>query len=95
MKSGIYQIINNLTNKIYIGSSINILNRFAQHKRKLNNNKHNNKFQSDWNFYTECNFTFKVIEYTDNSNLLIREQFYLNSLLFANLNDKRFNVVIY
>lgn len=43
MKSGIYIIINEEVDKIYIGQSINIDKRWGEHKRNLTSNKHPNK----------------------------------------------------
>lgn len=39
---GIYKILNTANNKVYIGSSININNRWAKHKALLRHNKHEN-----------------------------------------------------
>ena len=80
--SGIYQIINTTNNKIYVGSSINIKQRFNDHKKLLRHNKHpNNHLQSSWLKYGESNFNFEIIEYVDNENLLIKEQFYIDLFL--------------
>ena len=40
IKSGIYKIENIINNKIYIGSSKNIIKRFNQHKYELRNYNH-------------------------------------------------------
>lgn len=40
MTSGVYQIINKINNKSYIGVTKNFYNRFAQHKSSLLKNKH-------------------------------------------------------
>ena len=42
MNSGIYCIKNLINNKIYVGSSVNIEQRFTEHKHGLNNNTHHN-----------------------------------------------------
>jgi group I intron endonuclease len=60
---GIYEIRNLINNKVYIGSSYNIKNRWSQHKQELNKNIHNNyHLQSAWNKYGKNNFSFKIIE---------------------------------
>jgi group I intron endonuclease len=60
---GIYKIRNIKNNKIYIGSSYNILNRWKQHKYQLNKNIHNNEhLQRAWNKYGKRNFEFIIIE---------------------------------
>lgn len=35
MKSGIYCIINNVNNKIYIGQALNLKKRFKEHKKNV------------------------------------------------------------
>jgi len=87
LKSGVYQIINTTNNKIYVGSSINLKQRFNDHKKLLRHNKHpNNHLQSSWNKYGENNFKFKIIEFVVNENLLIKEQFYID--LFSSYDRK-------
>lgn len=87
LTSGIYQIINTTNNKIYVGSSINLKQRFNDHKKLLRHNKHpNNHLQSSWIKYGETNFKFKIIEFINNDNLLTREQFHIN--LFSSYDNK-------
>jgi group I intron endonuclease len=72
---GIYVIICEPENKLYIGSSKNIKRRWSEHKRELNKGVHRNTFlQIDWDCYGDESFNFKVIEETD--NLIIRERFW-------------------
>lgn len=76
---GIYKITNILDNKVYIGSSNNILNRFAGHKMKLRKNCHeNNYLQNSWNKYGEENFKFDIIEECLKNLLEQREQYWVN-----------------
>ena len=85
--SGIYQIINTTNNKIYVGSSINLKQRFNDHKKLLRHNKHpNNHLQSSWIKYGEDKFNFEIIEFVINDNLLITEQFYID--LFSSYDNK-------
>jgi group I intron endonuclease len=91
MKTGVYKITNNKTKKIYIGSSINILRRWVEHKSELNKNTHkNDKLQKSWNKYGDENFTFTIIEECEKELLLIREQFYLDELLKSSDSDITF-----
>ena len=61
--TGIYKITNISNNKVYIGESMNIYERWKVHKEDLKNNKHHsNKLQRDWNNYGENNFTFEIIK---------------------------------
>jgi group I intron endonuclease len=60
---GVYQIKNKINNKIYIGSSFDIGERWLRHISKLKRNKHPNKYlQNSWNKYGEGNFEISVVE---------------------------------
>ena len=50
---GIYKITNIVNNKIYVGSAINISNRFKTHKRLLKNNIHFNSHLSGF-YFLKC-----------------------------------------
>lgn len=79
MKSGVYKITCLKNNKLYIGSSKNILNRWKTHKFFLKNNKHINKFlQNAWNKYGEVNFLFEILEVCEESFLLLKEQYWMD-----------------
>lgn len=81
-KSGIYKICVLPTNKFYIGSAHIFKRRFLVHKNNLKKNKHGNTIlQNAWNKYGEENFVFEIIEYCDKKNCLIREQYYIDTLL--------------
>ncbi|HEX8248979.1 MAG TPA: GIY-YIG nuclease family protein [Pyrinomonadaceae bacterium] len=79
-KSGIYQILNTKSGKLYIGSAVYLTRRFTEHKRQLNKQIHNNKFlQAAWNKYGAAAFGFQILEYVSDIDLLIeREQFWLD-----------------
>jgi group I intron endonuclease len=79
MKSGIYKITNVKNGKFYIGSAKDIGRRWWEHKNDLKKNKHiNPKLQHAWDFYGETNFEFIILENTDETVLVQREQFYLD-----------------
>jgi group I intron endonuclease len=81
MFSGIYKIINKKTNDFYIGSSKNIDKRIKRHFNDLLNNKHNNiHLQRVYNKYGKDIFIVEIIEKCNQEDLLIKEQFYLNTL---------------
>lgn len=88
-KSGIYQIKNLLTNKIYIGSSKDIGRRLQKHFSELRFNRHTNKrLQSDFNKFSIENFEWSVIEYTS-ENLIDKERNYQIEIGIESLyNDK-------
>ena len=83
--SGIYKFTNNINNKIYIGSSINLRKRFLTHLTLLRKNSHHSKsFQNSWNKFGEDVFSYEIMEFVENlDELLIKEQYYLDNILFA------------
>ena len=61
--SGIYKIENKVNGKKYIGSSIDIIDRWSRHKNKLNSQNHyNDHLQNAWNKYGAENFFFTILE---------------------------------
>lgn len=78
--SGIYQILNLITGLIYIGSAVNLYDRFYLHIHHLRYNKHPNKhLQSSWNKHGEATFEFKVVEYVwYREKLIEREQVWID-----------------
>lgn len=76
---GIYFIQNKINNHIYIGSSLNIKQRFSNHKSTLRHNRHKNQhLQNAWNKYGEENFEFIIEQHLSNiESLLIRENKYI------------------
>ncbi len=80
--SGIYVIRNKINNKIYIGSAVNLQNRFWIHFSKLRANNHVNKhLQASFNKNGENSFTFNLLELVEDKDQLInREQHYIDTL---------------
>jgi len=77
--SGIYQIINIVTCKKYIGSAIDIDVRWKNHKKSCRSRIHENSyFQNAWNKYGEQSFQFQVLEKCEKEKLLEREQYWLD-----------------
>jgi len=78
--SGVYQVVNIANDKRYIGSSVNLKNRWAHHKSRLNNGKHGNQhLQRAWNRYGEESFEFEVICYCSRNKTIEFEQFFLDT----------------
>ena len=76
---GIYKIQNKVTNKVYIGKSVNIEKRWIQHRCHLNNNVHANDYlQKAWNKYGENGFNFSVLCECEESALDEKEIYYIN-----------------
>lgn len=81
MESGIYKIRNILNDRCYIGSSNKIKRRKVEHIGKLRRNQHENSYlQRAWNKYGESNFIFEILELCSDSELLIKEQSYLDNV---------------
>jgi len=93
---GIYKITNNINDRIYVGSSFDIKERWHRHKTDLRTNKHgNNYLQNSWNKYGECNFIFSMIEsfkFTTKEYLLNREQYWID---FLNVCDRKVGYNLY
>lgn len=78
-QSGIYQILNKINGRFYIGSATNLLLRWCQHKYELNLNKHGNThLQRAWNKYGIEAFEFKVLELCEREVTLSREQWWID-----------------
>lgn|SRR5258708_2557122 len=90
--SGIYKIICTPTGKIYIGSAINLRNRWNEHLKGLRHNAHgNSKLQRAWNKYGEEAFVFEVLELVLFPDLLTaREQYWFNKM--QPFDEKGFNL---
>ena len=75
----IYEIRNNDNGKIYIGSTNNLRRRWEEHRRRLNNGKHNNRYlQRAWD-KSGANFTFTVLEeVAQDEDLIPTEQKWLD-----------------
>lgn len=91
--SGVYKIINNINEKVYVGSSKNIRKRCLWHRSRLNSNKHHNKsLQRSWNKYGEENFSFEIIEISKEEHLIQREQYWIDvTECYKNENGYNFN----
>jgi group I intron endonuclease len=90
--SGIYQIRCNTNGKIYIGSAVNMLARWAEHRSRLRRGAHVNKhLQQAWIRYGEENFEFTVVEYVRQPFLLRAEQSWIDKTDCTN-RDIGFNI---
>lgn len=79
---GIYQIVNKINNKRYIGSSNHIKERWKQHKGLLKTNRHPNTYlQASWNKYGMDNFQFEILELCDVNDKQRKEQFYIDKYM--------------
>lgn len=73
--SGIYGIMSKETERLYIGSSINIKRRLLTHKKQLKNNCHHSRFlQNHYNKYGIGDLTFMKMKDVENTKQLIKEE---------------------
>lgn len=78
---GIYKITNTITGGFYIGSSVDIRERFYNHRRYLSNNEHCNRhLQNSWNKHGSQAFEFSVILLCEKSEMLFFEQLLIDNL---------------
>lgn len=67
-KSGVYKIRNIVNNKFYIGSALDLRDRYKGHLTLLRSEKvnhHSSKLQEDFNKFGEDNFIFEVIAFCE------------------------------
>lgn len=92
MGGGIYQIINLINSKKYVGSAVNFRKRFLEHKNHLIKKTHHNyHLQKSWDKYGSQNFKFEILEYVNKNDLLKREQYYINLYKSCN-SDNGYNI---
>jgi group I intron endonuclease len=78
----IYKITNTLNNDFYIGSTQNFIKRYYTHINHIRTNKQScTKLIRAINKYGENNFKFEIIEECQKDQIIIREQYYLDTLL--------------
>lgn len=77
--SGVYKITNTITGDFYIGSSINIMSRWAAHRSPSTwKERSRMKIYQAFQEYSLESFDFEIIEETD--NLKEREQYFISLL---------------
>ena len=81
-KSGIYKIVNDTNNKIYIGKTKNFYKRYYQYKNAVTHCKRkriNEYLMNAFLKYGFENFTFEVVEFCNNESLSERELFWMDN----------------
>jgi len=80
MDSGVYQIKNTKTGKVYIGSSIHLHTRLKAHLYALRSGRHHSaKLQRSWRVHGEAAFEFKVLFHCQEKDVLFYEQTMLDA----------------
>lgn len=86
---GIYQVVNSVNKKRYIGHSKDVRFRLWTHKGTLKQNVHfNSHLQHSVNKYGLDKFIFEPIEYCDFDKLIEREQYWIDQFPFESLYNK-------
>lgn len=76
----IYEIVNTITGKRYVGSTNRYRFRFREHRRMLRNGDHHSiHFQNAYRKYGESVFVMRILEIVADAQALIdREQYWIN-----------------
>ena len=75
MNTGIYKITNITNDHSYVGSAINIANRWGRHRSDLRTGVHCNPYlQRAWDKHGEADFEFKIIGTCASEDLIRLEQ---------------------
>lgn len=78
--SGVYQILCVPTGKVYVGSSLNIAERWWEHRAALRAGNHQNShLHHAWHKYGEAQFRFSILEFVEPSELIEVEQKWIDS----------------
>lgn len=79
-QSGVYQIRHVESGRAYVGSAVNIRDRWRQHERHLRKRCHHSRFlQRAWNKYSSVAFAWEVLEVVaDKAELIAREQAWID-----------------
>ena len=76
--TGIYLITNTVNDKIYVGQTVDIEDRWGNHKARLNGGYHNNKhLQRSWNKYGSDSFSFTVLTECAEEQLNTMEEYFI------------------
>jgi group I intron endonuclease len=78
--SGIYVIRNNISGRVYVGSSAKVKARWRAHKHLLRQGKHHAPaLQRSWVKHGQATFIFEIVEIVkDHSSLFEREQHWMD-----------------
>lgn len=80
-RSGIYSITNSVDNRFYLGSTINFRKRYLDHRNRLKNKNHNNKYiQAFSNKYGIETFSFNLLFLCKNTCLVYNEKLWIELL---------------
>lgn len=79
-RSGIYQIVNTVNGKRYIGSAKCFKVRWTKHLGDLRLSRHHSAYlQRSWNAHGADAFLFEIVEFCDVAELIAREQAWIDA----------------
>lgn len=79
--SGIYAIVNLTNGRMYVGSAVDIEQRWAVHRHSLRENKHHSRhLQRAWDKHGPDAFTFNILVLCEKTDLIAREQEHIDRL---------------
>ena len=79
--SGVYRITNTANGKFYVGSAVNLRERWTRHKYRLRSKQHHNEhLQRSFLKHGEECFVFDVLELVGRDALIEREQYWIDTL---------------
>jgi group I intron endonuclease len=91
--SGIYKILSEIDNKVYIGSAVDTDKRKRSHFADLHLNRHSNiHLQRAYDKYGKENFSFEIIETVEDIGLLIEREDFWISFFKANNDEFGYNI---
>jgi group I intron endonuclease len=80
-RTGIYEILNTVNGKRYIGSALNICQRWARHRTQLNRGDHHSHIlQRAWVKHGAAAFEFRILEECAKADLIKVEQRFIDEL---------------
>lgn len=80
MNTGIYEIVNTVNGKRYVGSATNFKVRWRLHVKRFSDGTHTPRFQASWNKHGAAAFEFRKILICSKENLLFYEQLIMDAL---------------
>lgn len=79
--SGIYAIVNTISGKMYVGSAVNIDQRWAVHRHSLREGKHHSRhLQRAWDKHGADAFALNILVVCEKADLIAREQEHIDLL---------------
>ncbi len=90
MTQGIYKLVNNKNNKVYVGQSIDIEQRFKDHMNDLKNNNHHayklQKFYNQNKHLKSFEINYEILETVDNKKYLDGREYHYIQLYDSHKN---------